>query len=272
MAITIDANETIRLTASFLDYDEDTDVETPLDLDSVTGTIYLYNTSTSVYDEYTTFTPELLSDGVYYVDWTPVVDGKYKVEFVGSLNGGNDEVVNTRIFYVGEITSINSLVASAEYYFLGVLDPIYADPELVLKFYPEGDLVEITELIHWYSEEILTMKNVTTLTTITPIMRDFIIASVLCDLSRQYIFDGGMSGFTAANKFTLGDLQVDKSTGSSGSKSKNQYDRGSATTWCELASLLRNQLNATGANMKAVVPSKNDMLCALPNRSLKRID
>jgi hypothetical protein len=260
--------ETVNFTAQFLDYNDITDDEVVIDPDSVDGHIYKYNSTTSTYEAFSDFTPNEPEDGLFQFDWTTTEAGKFQVDFVAHI-GINQEVTNSRFIFIGDIVTTDTLGVNVTYYFLGVLDPLYLDPEIVLTYFPEGDLVELTELIYWYSNELLYLTNSTSITDITPLMQDYILASVLCDLSKIYTFSGGMGGFSSSDSFTLGDLSVKSSTGSSSSSSGN--GRGNVSNWCELAALLRAELIGSKNGMKAIVKGSN--FCnPIPCRRIRRID
>lgn len=261
--------EDVTFTASFLDYDDETDGELIIDPESVLGHIYKYNSITSTYDAYADFTPDEPESGIFQYIWAPTENGKYQIDFVATISI-LQEITNTRFVFIGTITTTDTLDANAVYYYLGILDPLYLDPEIVLRYFPEGDLVEITELIHWYSTELQYILNDTTLINddITPVMQNYILASVLCDLSRLYTFSGGMNGFSSSNGFTLGDLEI---KGSSSSSNSSNGSANMPTTWCELAALLRGQLVGGSAGMKAIVKGSN--YCnPIPCRRLRRVD
>lgn len=179
---------------------------------------------------------------------------KYKLVISGSLKSVDDETLGT----------------SHTSYYLGILDPLFLDPEVVLTYYDEGDLVEITELIHWYSKEVLNILDVSSLSEVTPLIQEYILASVLCDLSKIYLFGGGLGGFTSSNSFTLGDLQVKSSSGF-GNAAGTNGTRGGVANWCDLAALIRDELKNTGAHSRAYV--RGQKYCNyVPSRLLKRLD
>lgn len=260
--------ETVTFNAQFLIYDDSTDTESPIEPDLVVGHIYQFNSTTSTYEAYSDFTPTESVPGYFEYQWTPIEEGKFQIDFVATF--GLQEVLNSRFIFVGTISTTDTLDANSTSYYLGLLDPLYLDPDIVLKYFTDGDLIEVTELIHWYSSELEYLINDTDLTEdeITPLMQNYILASVLCDLSRIYTFSGGMSGFTSSDTFTLGDLMVKSGAGtSSGGTGRNSIP----TTWCELAAMLKDELIVGSAGMKAIVKGSN--FCnPIPCRSLRRAD
>ena len=267
MASNIKVGDTIRVTTSFLNYDSVEGEEALVDPALVETFIYTYNTTTNEWNvPPTEVVPTKQSDGIYYYDWTTPSDGRFKIRFEGTLADAS-VITNERVFYVG--TAEPSIVIGVinPIYFLGELDPLYLDPEAILTFYPDGDLVEIAELVYWYSLEVQEILG-TTNVTVNKLIQDYISAAVLCDLSKIHVFGGGLSGFEAADSFTLGDLQVSKSSGGGGS---GRVTRGNVSTWCELAALLREELTFRRTNLKAVVKGSN-YANPIPSRALRSFD
>lgn len=268
MPVTYSVGQEILLTTFFISHDETSDEEEIIFPISVDGVVEKFNETTSIYEPFDTFTPTSGAGGEYSYPWLAPANGKFKVSFEAVFDGGQ-EATSSKIIIIGPLDSTDTLNSNQTYYYLGALDPLYLDPEVVLSYYAEGDLVEITELIHWYSKKLLSLLNKTTNTIgeITPLMQEYILASVLCDLSRIYMFDGGLAGFSSAGGFQLGDLQI-KEGGGSGSGTGLA---GAASTWCELASLLEYCLIASKNGMKAIVKGCN-FPNPIPRRKLKRAD
>jgi hypothetical protein len=269
MATIYSIGDNITLKATFISYDSSDDSESVAVPDSVSGFIFKLNSTTKTYDSFDTFTPNEISPGVYTHVWNITENGKFKIQFLASFGSGQ-ESSNIRYMIIGPVSTSTSLGSNVVYNFLGILDPLYLNPEIVLTYFSSADLAEVTELINWYSLEIKALLNVTTITEVTQLMQDFILASVLCDLSKIYTFGGGLSGFTSSESFTLGDLQVKSSSGPSSSTS-NGFNRSGVGSWCELAALLRQELTATNNNLKAVVKGSN-FRNPIPCRALKRVD
>jgi hypothetical protein len=144
---------------------------------------------------------------------------------------------------------------------------MYLDPEVIHTLYTEVDYTEAAELIYRYSLELQGWfgENV----QVTSLMEEFIIASVMCDLSKIYFYGGGIGGFTTASDYTLGDLQVSRGQGTSNSRSS--LYKGNAANWCEMAFILREELNYTQNGMKSVVRGSS-WDNPMPDRRLRRID
>lgn len=265
----IRVNDTIRVTVSFLDFDPTVGEEALVDPITVSVYIYTYDSNTNQY-----LTPPASANavkrsfGVYYYDWTPTQSGRFKIKFEGTLLNAS-VIENERVFYTGTAQPTVTLGETKQINFLGELTPLYLDPETILAFYPDGDLVEITELVHWYSQEAYDLFYPEPV-SINSLLQDYILASVMCDLSKIHIFEGGLAGFEGAQEFTLGDLQVRKSHLQSVSTS-DKINRGTATTWCELAAILREELTFRKTNLRAVVKGSN-FENPIPERKLKNYD
>jgi hypothetical protein len=270
MPTTITPGQTVTVTSTFVNYDPDTGEETPVSPSNVDGYVFKYNASTAVYDLVGTFEPSPVNTTTFLYNWVPASNGKYIVEFEATLDSAT--VSDERLFYVGPITTASSIGEEKTYYFFGELDPIFLDPAEVLRYYPDGDLSEITEMAHWYSNDLMAILGVTSLEEedIPPEGRMFILASILCELSRIYMFDGGLAGFGKADSFTLGDLTVRSGSSVNTANTFNGL-RGSPTNWCELAVFLREYLRSSRVKIKAYVKS-GSYLSPIKSRELRRAE
>lgn len=243
-----------------------------VDPDTLTGEIYLYDDIVGGYvappDD--TFTPTMISTGIYETNWTPTVEGRYLVSLLGEFNDATPDIHHQKYFLIGDVELLKSIDSTYCITMLGVLTPTYADPEYVLQFYPDGDLTEITEIIHRKSLELENKVGCTNINPLTSLQHDFVVAATLCELSRIYgLTGGGLTGFSGADSFKLGDLEVSK--GTNVGTGKNNYDVGNADTWCELAAALKNQLNSTTGKLRPVVPGAS-FETPIPIRSLRSSD
>lgn len=269
MPSNIKPGQKIRISVRFVDYDFFTGTDELLEPTSITGALYKFDTDLNTYVIQGVLSPiEQVSMGIYYYDWTPTQNGKFKLVFLGTTPDATpSQVVNERVFYVGTAQPLVTLGESQEYNFLGELDPLYVDPEVIHNLYSDVNYVEAAELIHRYSLEIQNWFGDNVIVTQT--IEDYIIASVMCELSKIYYYGGGIGGFTAASDYMLGDLQVKR--GAATSNSRGSLYRGNAANWCELASLLRDELGYTRNNMKSVVRG-SALENPMPERKLKRFD
>lgn len=271
MSSNISINQTVRVSVRFVDFNFDLGTDELFDPTSVSGAVYKYDTSSSSYILQGTITPIVkLSTGVYYYDWIAPANGKFKLVFIGSIPGATpSEIQNNRYFYVGSEEPTVTLGLTATYNFLGELDPLYLDPEFVQNFYAEADLTEVAEIIHKISLELDSWFGDSYELTAT--MSEYILAATLCQLTKIYTYDGGMSGFTAPGTFMLGDLQVTQNANGTNAFSTKSGNRGNASTWCELAALLREELTFSRSNFRAVFRGSN-YENPIPTRGLRRFE
>jgi len=229
-----------------------------VDPDTLTGEVLVYDSGAQAYISQTTpvtFVPNQLSIGVYDTTWVASETGDFKISLLGEFDDpGPDDILHEKYFLIGEVSPPLTLDSSYLICFLGALDPVYVDPELILGYYPAGDYVEITEIIHRKSIELEDKLGVTSISNLTTIQHDFVVAATMCELSRIYgLNDGGLTGFVGAASFKLGDLEVDKGN-DGGRMASGSYDMGNAGSWCELASVLKAQLFDAEGSMRPVVP------------------
>lgn len=268
MASNIRVGQPIRVSVRFVNYDAGTsDEDVLIDPNSVALAIYKHDGIAFILQE-SGLSVLQLSTGLYYYDWTPPDNGRYRLLFTGLFNGATpSSVSNPRDFYVGTAEPTITLSTTYEANFLTALDPLYLDPEVIGIYYAEYDIVEATEIIYRLSVELKEWFGETF--TLTPLMSEYLLAATLCELTKIHIFDGGMNGFTNVAEFTLGDLQV--SEGKGGSFSNKALNRGNVATWCELANLLRNELTFTRTGIKAIVRGSN-YPNPIPPRNLRRFE
>ncbi len=274
MPITIQAQEQVHLTSVFVDADPVTGDAFPIAIESVTVTISKWDPVAATPGWAVTVGPIApnanLATGEVFYDWVPTSDGKYKVVFQATVQAStNSYSTHTRIIFVGPLATTKTLAASKTYQFLGAVSPLYVDPEEVLKYYPEGDIVEVTEWVHWYSKELKNLLELADDATLTTLQHDFIIASAMCALSRIYGINGILGGSSNSDSFTLGDLQVKNQTSSGISRSgSNKYD---PTTWCEYAAILREELTRSNSTPVSFVKA-GSWYSPIPVRALRRFD
>ena len=242
-----------------------------VDPDILTGEIYLHDGTSFPVAATDTFAVANDAVGVYSFDWTPNVEGKYLIKLTGEFDDSTPEIVHLKYFLIGDIETTNTLDSSYLVTILGELEPLYIDPEDILTYYPSGDLIEITEIIHRKSLELENKVGCDPIQEITALQHDFLVAATMCELSRRYgLTNGGLNGFSGADSFKLGDLEV--SDGGANSRlATGKYDTGNADSWCELAISLKLQLTSSKEAMRSVVPG-SDYLSPIPIRTLKSSD
>lgn len=227
------------------------------DPDLISAEVLVYNTTTQTY--VSNATPETFpvtrqSAGLYEGVWSTSTQGRFKVEVTGNYtNPLIEDILYEKYFLIGDVNTLYDLDSSYLITMLGILTPLYVDPEEILHLYPAGDIVEITEIIHRKSLELEDRVGQTNILSLTMTQHDFIIAATMCELSRIYgLTNGGLNGFNSVDSFTLGDLEVQKGAGG-GRVSSGSYDIGNALTWCELAGKLKKELLHAEGNFRPVV-------------------
>lgn len=271
MSSNINVNQQVRVSTRFVDFDFDAGTDVLFDPTSVTAALYKFDSDTCMYVFQSALSPIVrVSTGVYYYDWVTPSNGKFKLVFVGSVPGATpSEIVNDRIFYVGTSEPTALLGTNTTIGFLSQLAPIYLDPEIISTYFSDVDLVEAAEIIYQLSTELDGWFG--TGYEITPTMQEYLLAATLCKLTKIYVYDGGMSGFTNPGTFMLGDLQVTQNANGSNSFNTKSGNRGNASTWCELAALLREELTFSRTNFRAADRGAN-YTNPIPSRALRKFE
>lgn len=154
-----------------------------------------------------------------------------------------------------------TLATSVTVEFLGALTPFYLNPDEFISLYGGLTTLEVAEVILRFSAEVEDWFKGDE----PPLVAyDYIRAAVECALSRTYEGYGGGEGET----LTLGDLSV--SNTSTSSRGRGGNDRFGASTPCEMAAVLRNEMRrlARGAGIRTVVAGSN-YKSPIPQRQLK---
>lgn len=252
MALSV--NETILIRVVFRDWEDDDDgFGDPIDPDTVEVTVY----SGADFDVVETTATAIQEDvGIYYYEFSSLVAGNFKVEFVGTFSDGSTNSVASTIAVDTEVTE-TYLGYNYEVVFISDFDLLLVDPEEFAFIYPEVDLVDIAILVQKYSLEVQSIFGV--LDEYPLSAYEYIRAATECALSRSYGF--GQTG----EDFTLGDLSISNTTG------KTPATRAGAKTPCELAAALRQEMMRTARGMKAVVTGVNYKR-KIPSRHLKHAE
>lgn len=247
---TIALGSTVKITVTFRDWLVDTEAGEPVDPDTVEGSIY---DSSNVL--VSSFSPNNPSVGTYTYLWTPTTAGTFIVEMLGTFSDGTTDAVSDEFIvsttFTGGSTTTKTLGEEQVLSFTGVVTPAHLDPEELLAIYPDASPIEVLEFIHYYSSEVEYILGGATPVApvhITATGYDYIRASSLCALSKIYeLADGEMT-------VTLGDLTVVTQR-----FSKRVLNRGNATTWCELAAVLRRELFTSSGTigMKSILKGSN---------------
>jgi hypothetical protein len=259
---------TVRIRNKFYDFNSTTGTNELVDPSSVDVTFEKWN-GTAYVSWGTPATAVREGAGIFYYDWVTSENGKFKIIFTGTIGFG--QIVIPRYIYVGPMSSstdLQRLGADYEFDFNGLLDPLFIDPEEIAIYYPEVDKSQIAEYTHLFSLEVENLFGKGK--PITGAAEDYIIASVLCTLTR--IYGAPTSGTFASSDsgdFTLGDLHVKGS--SSSSSTATSVNRGTAGNWCELAAILRQELYRGRTTMRVVM--RGAQVCDYrSDRRLKSLD
>lgn len=183
---------------------------------------------------YTWIPPNDAMEGVYTAVWSGIIDGEEELGY----ESFRVQTTSPTASNLGSQFILN---------FVTDLDPLYIDPEDLLWYFPEVPLSEIAVEVHLASVSagpwLLDGEP-------TPLVLEYVEATAACALSRNYDTSGnyGMGG--TEESVTLGDLSVKNGSGSS-SRGGAAITRGNATTWCELAMVLRKELMRTKTSMRA---------------------
>src|SRR5204863_8462802 len=112
--------------------------------------------------------------------------------------------------------------------------------------FPEADPVEIIELIYQFSVEANDVNESIQPDIPTPLMREYVFASTACALTRIYDPSAG----DILSEISLDDLSIHSQR-----EIKDLVTRSNATTWCELAAVLRAELYrfTSKSGIKAIV-------------------
>lgn len=237
-------NDTVRLKVKFIDVDTNGN-QVEVAPATVLMTIKNSSNETVVSTE-----PTPLSIYEFYYDYTPTDAGTYKVSFTGILEDNTTINVNQQI-YVSTPTEDYKptvfLMQDETIYFAPDIEPLYLDPEQLLPYFPDASLLEIGEFIYNYSTEIKGIYNLLSTedgTNIPFVALEYIRAATCCELTRVY-GNGGDDELSV----TLGDLSITNK-----SIPRTSLSRANATTWCQIAAMLRKEMLTKKVGIRAVQP------------------
>ena len=251
-------NDTVRIKVRFVDTDPDTGLQVDVEPSTVQVSIYDAEDTLMI-----TASAIESTASQYYYDFTPSTAGNYKVTFIGTFIDSSFITVNQQIYVstpTDEYKPVITLRADETITFAPDVEPLYLNPEEILNFYPDATLLEIGEIVHYYSVEVKQINSYLDTVTGADIpfnALEYIKAATACELSRTYAYgspDDEMS-------IQLGDLTVVHKP-----ISRTQIDRSSATTWCQLAAVIRREMltHKTGP--------KNVSWKGLPTRKITRFN
>jgi hypothetical protein len=237
-------NDTVRLKVKFIDVDINGN---QVEVSPVSVSMTITNSSNVIV---ISVTPTSLSGSEFYYDYTPSVAGTYKVSFSGILENDTTISVNQQIYVSTPTEDYKPTVFLREdeiIAFAADIEPLYLDPEQLLPYFPDASLLAIGEFVHNYSIEI---KNIFKLlatedgTNIPFTAFEYIRAATCCELTRVY-GNGGDDELSVR----LGDLSITNKN-----LPRNTLSRANATTWCQIAAMLRKEMLTSKVGIKAVQP------------------
>jgi hypothetical protein len=241
---TILVNDTVRLKVKFIDIDQNGN-QIEVSPVSVLLKIFDSNNVVIVSEE-----PDSLSSSEYYYDFTPTSAGTYKVSFIGTLVDNTSINVNQQIYVSTPTEDYKPMVFLQQdetLIFAPDVAPLYIDPELLLPYFPDASLIEIGEFVHMYSLEVKQIYNLLDTddgSTLSFTALEYIKAATACELTRVY-GNGGDDELSVR----LGDLSI-----TNRSLPRTSLSRSNATTWCQIATILRKEMLAAKVGMRAVQP------------------
>jgi len=237
-------NDTVRLKVKFIDVDTEGN---QIEVAPATVLMSIRNSDDQII---ISTNPTALNVYEYYYDYTPTTAGTYRVFFTGILENNTTINVNQQIYVSTPTEDYKPTVFLREdeiISFAADIEPLYLDPEQLLPYFPDASLLEIGEFVHNYSIEI---KNIFKLlstedgTNIPFTAFEYIRAATCCELTRVY-GNGGDDELSVR----LGDLSITNKN-----LPRNTLSRANATTWCQIAAMLRKEMLTSKVGMKAVQP------------------
>lgn len=257
---TVVINNTVRISATF------TTGPSPIPSDPTSVTVSILSTGN------TTVFASPVRDGVgtYHYDWTPLVAGQFTIRFDATWVAGPDTIIDTNLAVIpssGPFATVSALSLGSDYSFTFLIDPqpLFLDPEEFVGMFPDAPLSQIAEFDYIFSSESQSLLGNA---VITPIVQqeiyDYVQAATACALTRIYDITGGAD----ESLVTLGDLTIQTKR-----QIKDNVDRANATTWCELASVIRNELYAIASKggMKAVLKGSK-YFNPIPQRYIQHVE
>jgi hypothetical protein len=241
---TILVNDTVRLKVKFIDLDANGN---QVEVAPVSVTLTISDSTNTVI---VTTAASQLSSSEFYYDYTPSIAGTYKVSFSGILENNTTINVNQQIYVSTPTEDYRPTVFLREdevIVFAADIEPLYLDPDQLTPYFPDAAPLEIGEFIHNYSQEI---KNIFKFldtedgSNVPFIALEYIRAATCCELTRVY-GNGGDDELSVR----LGDLSI-----TNRSLPRVSLSRANATTWCQIAAMLRKEMLTTKVGIRAVQP------------------
>jgi len=237
-------NDTVRISVSFTDADSSGAI---VEVEPVEVYVLIKDSSgDEIFDGEATS----LTASKFYYDFTPTEEDTYSVKFTGLLDNGNNIVVQQSLHVSSSTVEYKSSIILGKdeiVVFCGELSPLYLDPDVLIPFFPDASRIEIGEIINNYSIEVkklLKLSDDEDGTNIPFIATEYIQAATACELSRTYEF-GGDDEYS----IRLGDLSV-----TNRSVPRSNLSRDNATTWCQIATVMRKEMISGKVGSRAIQP------------------
>lgn len=199
---------------------------------------------------------EELGDDVYGYDFTVASVGLHNVVFnvifpVDPVTGIANSIQVVQKLYASSITErykpTITLRSDENVSFASEIWPLYIDPESLLPLFPDASLLEIGEIIYNYSLEVKSLlkldDNVSGSSLIFAVL-EYIKAATACELSRTYAYGGDDDV-----SIRLGDFSIQNR-----SFPRSSISRDNATTWCQIAAVLRKEMLAVKSRAVVMQP------------------
>lgn len=252
MSNNIVVDDSVKITVKFVDIDSNgNQVEVSVDsiiLDIIKsdGTIASVNSSEII---------QLVAgnNSSFYYIFTPTIPDTYTLKFTGlySVSGTVKSIVVEQKLYVSSVSEDYRptviLGSNETITFAGDITPLYLDPDEIMSIFPDATPLEVAEIINKYSNEILYLYESTGSVPGSEVnfkTLEYIRAATACELSRTYGFGGDDE-----MSLTLGDFSITNK-----SIPRAAVNRDNATTWCQLATMLRKEILSLKAKSKAMQP------------------
>lgn len=201
----------------------------------------------------------------WYVDWTPTEAGEFIIEFTATYEDMSQYEVSEELTvesFEGATPSTETLGTDYVLTFAGILEPLCVNPDELMPVFPDATELDVAEAIWRASLDTIQMLSLVENTCPTNYnVLDYIKAAAACELSKVFEVGDGNE-----QSIMLGDFSVTYR-----SYPKSSVNRGTATTWCELAAALRKEILYRASGAKAFVHGSN-FYNPIPVRKLRRED
>ena len=241
-------NDTVRIKVHFVDINSTTNEQ--VDVNPVSVIVRIYNSSDQ--QVISTFGTSLTSSTFYY-DYKPSSAGDYRIQFLGTLSDGTLISVEQQLYVSTSTVDYKPTVtlrATETIYFAADVVPLYVDPEILLPFFPEASVLQVGEIIHYYSKEVSEIYTsysneiINNGSALNFTAQEYIKSATACELSRTYGYGGGDDEVSVR----LGDLEVRNRN-----SPRTLVTRANAVTWCQIATALRSEMITRKVGAKGVV-------------------